>query len=213
VPELRDRLRLFGFETIGEVATLTLPELQSQFGVEGRRLWRLANGIDDDPLRPRPQRERIEAALNFEEPVAGIDVMVMAVKQLLSQLGPALRDRAARELVLQAQLEVGRGWERRLVLREAVSERDRLLFVLRAALEHAPPPSAITGMSLRMSGLAGEMGRQLSLGERARQRRQLEEAIRQLRTRYGYSPIYNCVDVEPWSVIPEHRQILVESDA
>jgi DNA polymerase-4/protein ImuB len=50
------------------------------------------------------------------------------------------------------------------------------------------------------------------LGERGRLQRQLEEAIRQLKARYGHSPIYRCVDVEPWSVLPEERQILVESD-
>ena len=58
-----------------------------------------------------------------------------------------------------------------------------------------------------------ETGKQLSLGQRARQERQLREAIQQLKTRYGHSPVYRCVDVEPWSVIPEDRQILVESDA
>ncbi|MGE0688350.1 MAG: DNA polymerase Y family protein, partial [Dehalococcoidia bacterium] len=67
-------------------------------------------------------------------------------------------------------------------------------------------------LTLRLSSLSGETGKQLLLGEKQRQQRQVEEAIRQLKARYGYSPIYRCVDVEPWSVIPEERQILVESD-
>ena len=49
-PEVIYRLRLFGLETIGDVAALSMPELQSQFGFEGKRLWQLANGIDDEPL-------------------------------------------------------------------------------------------------------------------------------------------------------------------
>jgi DNA polymerase-4/protein ImuB len=64
-----------------------------------------------------------------------------------------------------------------------------------------------------LSGLTGETGKQMNLGERGRLQRQLEECIRQLKSRYGHSPIFRCVDVEPWSVIPEERQILVESDA
>jgi hypothetical protein len=67
-------------------------------------------------------------------------------------------------------------------------------------------------LTLRLDGLTGEKGKQLSLGEHARLQKQLEEAIQQLKARYGYSPVYRCVDVEPWSVIPEERQILVESD-
>ncbi|HWC29470.1 MAG TPA: DNA polymerase Y family protein [Dehalococcoidia bacterium] len=211
-PEVVYRLQLFGLDTIGQVAALTLPELQSQFGFEGRRLWQLVNGLDDEPLRPRPPQEKVAATLSFEAPVAGIDVMVAAAKQLLSRLRPSLRGRAARELALQAELTTGRGWERQVVLREAVSESERLAFVLRSALQNAPPPNAVRSISLRLGGLTGETGKQLSLDRKRRLQRQLEEAIRQLKARYGYSPVYRCVDVEPWSVIPEERQILVESD-
>jgi nucleotidyltransferase/DNA polymerase involved in DNA repair len=212
-PEIVYRLRLFGLETVGEVAALTLPELQSQFGFEGGRLWRLANGVDEAPLYPRPPQEKVEASLSFEAPVAGVDVMVAAARQLLSRLLPSLRGRAARELTLQAELATGRGWERQVVLREAVSETERLAFVLRSSLQNAPPPNAVRGLALRLGGLTGEVGKQLSLDRKKSLQRQIEEAIRQMKARYGYSPVYRCVDVEPWSVIPEQRQILVESDA
>ena len=211
--EVLFRLRLLGLDKIGEVAALSLPELQSQFGFAGKRLWQLANGIDEEPLRPHLFAEKVEASLSFEAPVAGVDVMVAAAKQLLSRLRLSLRERAARELVLQAELTSGRGWERRLVFREAVSENDRLAFLLRSTLTNFPPPQAVRSLSLRLSDLAGETGKQLSLGQKGRLQRQIEEATRQLKVRYGFSPIYHCVDVEPWSVIPEQRQMLVESDA
>jgi len=211
--EVTSRLLLFGLETIGEVARLSRPELESQFGFDGERIWQLANGVDPAPLLPRKRAETLSAGLSFEAPVAGIDVMVAAAKQLLSRLRLALRGRAARELSLEAELVSGRGWDRRLVFREAVSEGDRLAFILRSTLQNAPPPTAVRALSLRLSGLTGETGKQMNLGERGRLQRQLEECIRQLKSRYGHSPIFRCVDVEPWSVIPEERQILVESDA
>jgi hypothetical protein len=142
-----------------------------------------------------------------------VDVMIAAAKQLLSRVRPALRGRAARELALQAELESGRGWERRLVLREAVSDAERLAFVLRSSLMNSPPPHAVRSILLRLGGLTGETGKQLTLGERGRLQLQVEEAIRQLKARYGHSPVCRCVEVEAWSVIPEDRQILVESDA
>jgi nucleotidyltransferase/DNA polymerase involved in DNA repair len=212
-PEVIHRLRLLGLRTIAEVATLTLSELQSQFGFEGRRLWQLAHGVDEKPLHPLAPAEKVAASVSFEAPVAGVDVMVAAAKQLLSRLQPSLQGRAARELALQAELATGRGWERRIVLREAVSESERLAFVLRSVLQNAPPPNAVRSITLRLGGLTGETGKQLSLDKKGRLQRELEEAIRQLKARYGYSPVYRCVDVEPWSVIPEQRQILVESDA
>jgi hypothetical protein len=68
-------------------------------------------------------------------------------------------------------------------------------------------------MSLRLANLASETGRQLSLDERSRDRDQLDETIRQLTARYGSSPLYQVVDAEAWSEIPEDRQVLVEFDA
>ncbi len=211
-PKIIDRLRILGLAQIGDVAAFTPQELQSQFGFEGRRLWQLANGIDEEPLHLKSRAESLSSSMSFEAAVAGIDVMVAVAKQLLSRLRSLLRGRAIRELVLQAELTSGRGWERRLVFREAVSESERLAFLLRSTLQNAPPPMAVRSLSLRLSGLTGETGKQLSLGERGRLQRQLEESIRQLKARYGYSPVFRCVDVEPWSVIPEERQILVESD-
>jgi len=206
------RLDLLGLDRISDVATLTVSELMGQFGFAGERLWQLANGIDLDPLRPRKLPETLQATTLLESAVAGIDVMIAISGQLLSRMKPSLAGRAARELILQAEMESGRSWEHRLVMREAVSEEQRLTFLLRSALTNFPPPQAIRSLSLRLSSLTGESGKQLTLGQKQRQQRQLEEVIRQLKTRYGYSPVYRCVDVEPWSVIPEDRQILVESD-
>jgi nucleotidyltransferase/DNA polymerase involved in DNA repair len=210
--DIVSRLCLLGLHTLGDVARLTMPELQSQFGLEGKRICQLANGIDDTPLHPRPLTEALAASMSFEAPVAGIDVMVAVAMQLLARLRPSLQGRAARELILQAELSSGRGWERRLVMREAISEEARLLFVLRTLLNNSPPTQAIRSLTLRLDGLTGETGKQLTLGERVRQKNQLEESVRQLRARYGYSPIYRCMEVEPWSAIPEDRWILVESD-
>lgn len=207
------RLRLLGLEAIGDIAALSSPELQSQFGFLGNRLWQLANGIDDEPLRPRRPAETLWERFSFETPVGGIEVMIAVARQLLSRLHLRLSGRAARELMLQAELVSGRGWERSIVLREAISETERLDFVLRTALQNAPPPNAVRDLGLRLSGLTGETGKQLGLGDSRRRQVQLEESIRQLKARYGYSPIYRCLDVESWSVIPEERQILVELDA
>ncbi len=211
-PEVISRLHLFGLERIGEVARLTVQELMGQFGFGGKRLWQLANGIDDEPLRPRKLPDTLQATALFESSVAGIDVMIAISKQLLSRMKLSLAGRAARELILQAELESGRGWQHHLVFKEPVSEDERLTFLLRSALANFPPPQAVRSLSLRLSSLTGETGKQLLLGQKQRQQRQLEEAIRQLKTRYGYSPVYRCVDVEPWSTVPEDRQILVESD-
>ncbi len=208
----QERLRLLGLESIDAVARIPRSALEAQFGPEGRRLSELSNGSDSERLRPRKRVEIIEERISFETPVAGIDVLVAGGRQLLSRLRLPLRGRAARELALRAELASGRSWEKRVVFREAVSEDDRLTFILKSTLTATPPPAPVKSLALRLSGLTGETGKQLTFGDKGRLQRQMEEAIRQLKARYGFSPIYRCVDVEPWSVIPEERQVLVESD-
>jgi nucleotidyltransferase/DNA polymerase involved in DNA repair len=211
-PETLTRLEALGIENIGEVAQISLAALMTQFGREGGRLWELANGVDNEPLRVRRRVEVLEDRIAFEAPVVGIDVIIAGARQLLSRLRLPLRGRAARELCLRAELSNGRSWEKRVVFREAISESDRLTYIMKSTLQMAPPPGPVKGLTLRLSGIAGESGKQLTFGDKSRLQRQLEETIRQLKARYGFSPIYRCVDVEPWSVIPEERQVLVESD-
>ena len=88
----------------------------------------------------------------------------------------------------------------------------RLLSILRYTLENFPPPRALRSLSLKLDGLTGEKGQQLSLDQTSRMRKQVEEALAQLKERYGHSPVYRCVEIEPWSAVPEDRWILVESD-
>lgn len=208
-----ERLHMLGLEQMEDIARLTLPELQSQFGFQGRRLWELANGIDTERLVPRPHTEALCSTFTFEAPVAGIDVMLAVARQLFGRLRPSLAGRAARRLVLQGDLESGTGWEHQLVMRAAISEERRLISILRYTLENYPPPRALLSLSLKLDGLTGEKGQQLSLDQTTRLRNQLEEATQQLKQRYGHSPVYRCVEIEPWSAIPEDRWILVESDA
>jgi DNA polymerase-4 len=208
-----ERLRLLGFDLIGDIAAIPLGDLNEQFGGQGKHLWELCNGIDENPLIPRRREELLEEHIQLETAVAGIEVLIACARQLLSRLQNPLRGRAVREVVLWAELEGGRSWEKRLVLREAVSESDRLAFVLKSTLNAYPPPAPVMSMTLRLANLSGETGKQLGFDERSRVRSQTEEAIRQLTVRYGSSPIFQCVDAEPWSPIPEDRRVLVEYDA
>ena len=81
-PDIIFRLHLLGLDRIGEIAELSVPELQSQFGFTGKRLWQLAHGIDDEPLKPRKRSETLQAGVKLEFPVAGIDVMIAIARQL-----------------------------------------------------------------------------------------------------------------------------------
>jgi DNA polymerase-4/protein ImuB len=218
LPYSRDtlrRLELFGLRTMGDLASLPLGAVQAQFGREGKRIWELAQGIDRGPLRPLRREESIREHLAFYAPLVSREALVTAGRELLSRLlgQPAMRGRAVRRMGLRALLSDGRCWERAIVFREATADQEQVFCVLKTAIEAAPLTAPIEELSIELSGFAGETGKQEGFFSDDRRRQpQVAEAVRQLKARYGRSPVAQVVEVEPWSRIPERRHALIDYD-
>jgi DNA polymerase-4/protein ImuB len=151
--------------------------------------------------------------IGFLAPPVSVEALVVAGRQLLSRLHPRLRQRAARRLRLRAALSNGRSWERAVTFREATADREQMLFIVKSVLRATPPPGPVEELVLELSGLTQEVAKQEGLfAEKGRRRRQLVEAVRQLRARFGQSHVYQVVEVEPWSRIPERRLALIDYD-
>jgi DNA polymerase IV len=94
-----------------------------------------------------------------------------------------------------------------------VGNKDRALFVMKNALELVTFAGPLEDLTLTLLGLTGESGIQSSLLSDVRKHDQLREAVRQLEARMGFKPpIYQVRDMEPWSRIPERRQVLIPFD-
>jgi hypothetical protein len=85
-----------------------------------------------------------------------------------------------------------------------------MLFLLRHKLDGAAVPGPVQRLQITLAEFCGERGRQEGFfAQKGRRVAQLEEAIRQLRARYGgRSPVLRLVPMEPWSRIPERRLAL-----
>ena len=213
--DTRRHLELFGLRTLGELASLPLGGVEAQFGPEGKRTWELAQGIDREPLRPLKREESIEDRLSFYAPLLSREALVTAGRELLSRLlgQPSMRGRTARRMTLRALLSDGRSWEKVITFREATADREQMLCVLKTAIEAAPLTAPIEEVSIGLSGLAGETGKQQGFfSGNGRQHCQVAESIRQLKARYGRSPVAQVVEMEPWSRIPERRHALIDYD-
>ncbi|HEX2187052.1 MAG TPA: DNA polymerase Y family protein, partial [Chloroflexota bacterium] len=222
-PDALPRLERLGLRTIGDLAALPFSAVQAQFGPSGARAWRLANGHDDEPIVPRRHGPTAHASLRFDDPLASVEAVMVALDQLLAYawsggfslpptLGPG---RSVRQARLRALLADGTSWERLYTFKEALSSREAAKRALRSKLElpSGLPPAPIEELFLGLLGLGGEAAKQASLfTARARQLGQIAEAAHQLRARYGHVPLYHAVEVEPWSRIPERRWALVTCD-
>lgn len=211
------KLALYGLRTIADVARMPLGPLQAQFGAEGRRLYELARGIDDDPFIPRPRVEPVTGTLAMPAPTVNAAALAIAARQLTRRLlrRPDMRHRHVRQLRLRLALLGGWSWERTLTFREPLADEAAIVYVLRKLIEPLQLAGPVEEMGLDFLSFSGETGKQRSLlfADQARRRAQLVASLRQLKARFGGEPqVAQVVEVEPWSRIPERRYALIDYD-
>ena len=210
---MRWRLRLLGLETMGDIARLPLGAFQQQFGPDGKRCWELAGGIDDEPLLPRLREETVVLRLQMPAPTVALEAILMGVERLVRAAygDSGRRGRWVRKAVLRAALDGGGSWELSVPFREALADPKDAWFAVKCAIARRPPERPVEELEVELVGLSGESGKQASMFDgRARLKRQVEEAVRQLRSQQGTASIGKVVEVEPWSRIPERRAALVD---
>ena len=206
------RLHRFGLHTVGQLASLPIGSVQAQFGSEGRRVWKLANGIDDSPLLAYKQEEAVNEYLSFSSPTTTMHAIMLAVETLLGRAfaHPALGGKSVRTVVMESQVFRKPPWTRRFAFKEPVRGKEKALFALKGTLEAMTLPGPLEDMKLTLSGLTGESGIQAGLFSDIRRQEQLRSMMWQLEARLGCKPpIYRVREMEPWSGIPERRQALV----
>ena len=211
---IKVRLHGFGLNTLGQVAERSIGPIQAQFGKDGARLWRLAQGIDDTPMIPHRVEEELQESLTLPIPTVEVTTLLIAVDNLLGRIfaKPEIQGRYARIAFLEGAVYNKPSWQRRIVFKTPVGERRHALFVIKSSLEGMALPGPLEDVSLTLKELTGEAGLQGNLFQDIRRRDQLRQAIAQLKASQGRNPIYEVREVEPWSRIPERRQALVTYD-
>jgi len=220
---MRWRLGLLGLHTMGDIARLPLGAFQSQFGLEGKRCWELANGIDNESLAPRVKEETVVRRLQLAARAVTLEAILVGVERLVyaAYAGPDRRGRWVRKAVVRATLDgggslrqaQGGAWELAVPFREALADPRDAWFAVKSAVERHPPERPVEELEVELVGLSAESGKQAGMLEgKGKLWRQVEEAARQLRAQQGRAPIGRVVEVEPWSRIPERRAAFVEFD-
>lgn len=213
-PRALERLERLGLSTMGDLAELSFSAVQAQLGASGARAWRLARGIDDEPIIARSFEMAIRASLRVEDPLASVDAILVGARSLVTRAftQPLLGGRGVRRARLRALLVDGTSWERLVTFKEPIASGDAAFFALKVKLDlpGGSPPAPVEELALELLGLTGEGARQSRLFlAGASQQPQVVEAVRQLAVRYWQVPVYYAMEVEPWSRIPERRWALM----
>ncbi len=223
-----ERLQRLEIHTLGELCRIPEPAVIEQFGRDGRDAFTWATGHRIDPVRAWHRPRPIRVLLDFPSPVGQSGILHGALDRLLERAlqKPERRGRSVRGARVGAGLEGGGSWTAEAVLREPTVIRDRIGLALRSKMEMAPPARAVESMSLEFfefgipctqddlfdrnseTGRSAD-GRTLVSGQVPYA---LAEAVRELKLKIGYSPLYRVVELDPWSRLPERRHGLLNFD-
>lgn len=227
-PLVVQRLERLGIGTLGELRRFPEPSLVAQFGEDGRNAlaWATARRIDE--VRPWHRPRPVRVSLEFPNPVGTTETLHGALDRLVERAltRPARRGRSVAGVRMGAHLEGGGSWFIETVLREPTSTRERIAAPLRAKMAIAPPPRAVETLVLELTDF-GVQSTQTGLFDRTVESGRsagghdfsdgevpvnLKDAVKELKLRLGYSPLYRVVEVDPWSRIPERRHALLNFD-
>lgn len=214
-PDIIRQLERLGIPTLGAFTNLPARKVAARFGPAGRQAWELARGQDNRPVIPPPRTQSVVEELVMPTPAVSREMLMIGLRQMVTRAfgKPELRGRHVRQVALHAILEgERRSWERTLTLKEPCGQA-RVINALDLRLQTIEMAGPIDMVRLEFSGIVSEVARQAAFSVMApRAAAPLTAAIHQLKHRYGLSPIYRVVEVEPWSRIPERRHALITYD-
>ena len=195
------RLRSLGFSVIGELQTLDQADAVARLGEDGRRLWRLANGIDDRRVTTERETKSISAEITFEHDVDDPGELSRALLGLCERVATRLKRAglAAGGVTLKMRMP---DFKLRTRSRSGLAPTQlapRLFGTARALLEAQP-----AGEHYRLIGVAaadlrpGEDADEIDLIEGDRRREKAREsAIDALRDKFGSGAVVRGLAFRP----------------
>ena len=85
------QLNLLGITTIGQLRRQSAASLEEKFGVWGRQVWRLANGLDERAVITDSEAKSISHETTFDEDIADEEALVAVLLDLTEQVAIRLR--------------------------------------------------------------------------------------------------------------------------
>jgi hypothetical protein len=206
--ELRERLRVFGLQRIGDLAAISRSAVVARFGEAGGLLHDLGRGRDGRPLRPRRPIERLAARAQLEPAVEEIEPLRFVLRRLCGALCAQLaaRGAGAGRAVLELELEDAPGLRLEQSLPEPSAAADLLERLLLDRLSASMPGAPVAAIGLELDRAAPAAGQQLGLftPQLARAAR-LDWQLAGLALRYGADRLWRARVLDPEAQLAEQR--------
>jgi DNA polymerase-4 len=202
-PKTADRLNNLGIKTIGDLTQIPELELMRLFGKNGHDLWQHAQGIDDSPIITSHEMKSISQEITFARDISDYDELTRMLRRHSERVGERLRKKGLAGTTVKIKLR----WpDFTTITRQenlpSPTNADKEIYETALALFKK---AWVPGKTVRLIGVgvAGldKPSQQLKLWDTGEQmaslkRRQLLEAMDELRDRYGRKVIQHLSDLE-----------------
>ncbi|MCC6777823.1 MAG: DNA polymerase IV [Hyphomicrobiales bacterium] len=182
----QQRLLRDGLRTIGDLQRLGEAELTRRLGEEGRRLARLAHGLDDRPINAARETKSISAETTFDHDIAEPRPLELRLWRLSEKVSARLKDHALAGSTVTLKLKTAdfRIRTRAQSLGHPTQLAARIFAVGRELLAHEADGTSfrLIGIGVSTLGLAGDPGFGDLLDRRTAE---AERAMDRLRERFG----------------------------
>ncbi|MDA0770150.1 MAG: hypothetical protein BZY79_01645 [SAR202 cluster bacterium Casp-Chloro-G4] len=214
-----ERLGGFGLHTIGDVALLSVGELQAQLGPQGKYIWELCNGIDNRHVVPIKQTETLTEQMSLPYWAVTSDAFFAALDSLSKRVfaKPEMSGKLIGRAEVDCSIHNGISWKKTVALKEPARSYERLIYVLRSNISTLDLSGIPNEVFLTVSDFTDDYGRQGEFFDgdlkRRRKRQDLHVTDHRIRAKMGNSPaLQHVVEIHPHHPVPELRAFLSPID-
>jgi DNA polymerase IV len=189
-PATQERLLQRGFRTIADLQVADEIELMKQFSTEGRRLWRLARGIDDRKVVPDRGAKTISSETTFETDIRDFATLERILWRMCEKVSMRLKngDLAGSTITLKLKTADFRQRTRSQSIRAPTQLATKIFAISREMLAKEIDGTAFrlmgTGVSALRPGSSGDDTDMLD-----RRSADAERAIDDLRKKFGQAAV------------------------
>jgi DNA polymerase-4 len=185
-PAFERELHKFGYRTVGDLQRADEAELIKQFGPEGRRLWRLARGIDDRKVDPERDAKTVSSETTFDADYADFATLEQYLWRLSEKVSSRLKASSlcGKTITLKLKTADFRQRTRAQSIEQPTQLAERIFRTTRPLLAHE-----IDGTAFRLIGVGVSALRQATGLDEAdlldHRSAKAEYAIDDLRKKFG----------------------------
>ena len=214
--ETQGRLHLLGIRTMGQFASLPVSAVLAQFGLEGRRAHRLAQGRDRSKVIRRSGLGDQKLEYHFEDPVEGMQILQMMAKQLSMELLARLHSRGqvCGKVSVALQYDTGEEQGEHIDLSEPSADEHKIGLAVGRLVSSFHYAGRVSALKVSLGQLAQGKGHQLSLfPTRTLRQRRIDDAVANIVGKYGARCFVQARLLDLRAALPERRFALLRPEA